>query len=205
MLTIALPKGRIADETLRLFQNIFGSKFSFENRKLIMEDSGFRFLYVKNQDVPTYVLRGAADLGISGLDVLSENEYPLSYLLNLGIGKCDIVVGMKKGHRIDPSSAKIRVATKLENIARNFFASKAMDVDIVKLNGSIELAPLVGLSDAIVDIVETGTTMKENGLEPVEKIMTSTAHLFANQNSFVTRKAEILDLTNRLKEAISGS
>lgn len=205
MLTIALPKGRIADETLRLFQNIFGSKFSFENRKLIMEDSGFRFLYVKNQDVPTYVLRGAADLGISGLDVLSENEYPLSYLLNLGIGKCDIVVGMKKGQRIDPSSAKIRVATKLENIARNFFATKAMDVDIVKLNGSIELAPLVGLSDAIVDIVETGTTMKENGLEPVEKIMTSTAHLFANQNSFVTRKAEILDLTNRLKEAISGS
>lgn len=205
MLTIALPKGRIADETLELFKTIFGSSFSFENRKLIMEDSGFRFLYVKNQDVPTYVLRGAADLGISGLDVLNEKEYPITYLLNLGIGKCDIVVGMKKGERIDPSRAKIRVATKLENIARNFFAAKAMDVDIVKLNGSIELAPLVGLSDAIVDIVETGTTMKENGLEPVEKIMTSSAHLFANQNSFVTRKAEILDLKNRLMEVIDGA
>ncbi len=205
MLTIALPKGRIADQTLDLFKQIFGSAFAFENRKLILEEAGFRFLYVKNQDVPTYVERGAADLGVSGLDVLSERDYPVSYLLDLGIGKCDIIVGMKKGQQLDPNKPQIKVATKLENIARNFFASKAMDADIVKLNGSIELAPLIGLSDCIVDIMETGTTMRENGLEPVATIMSSSAHLFANQNSFVTRKKEILDLKNRLKEVIGGA
>jgi len=203
MLTIALPKGRIADETLALFKEIFGSSFAFENRKLIMEDSGFRFLYVKNQDVPTYVERGAADLGVSGLDVLNERDYPIAYLLDLGIGKCDIVVGMKKGEKLDPNKPKITVATKLENIASNFFASKAMDADIVKLNGSIELAPLIGLSDCIVDIMETGTTMRENGLEPVATIMSSSAHLFANRNSFVTRKKEILDLKQKLKSIIN--
>jgi ATP phosphoribosyltransferase len=202
MLTIALPKGRIADETLGLFKKIYGEDFAFEGRELIMEKSGFRFLNVRNQDVPTYVLHGAADLGISGLDVLNEREYPITTLLDLGIGKCNIMIGMKKGERIDPTKTSIRVATKQENIAKAYFATKAMAVEVVKLNGSIELAPLVGLADAIVDIVETGTTMKENGLEPIEKIMTSTAHLFANKNSFVTRKKEILALKEALRKVL---
>jgi len=205
MLTIALPKGRIADETLALFKKIFGSEFSFKSRELIMEDSGFRFLLVRNQDVPTYVLRGAADLGISGLDVLHEREYPITYLLDLGIGVCDVVVGMKKGETLDTARPSITVATKLENIAKRHFAKKAMSVDVVKLNGSIELAPLVDLADAIVDIVETGTTMRENGLEPVEKILISSAQLFANQNSFVTKKTEILTLKDQLKSVLRGA
>jgi ATP phosphoribosyltransferase len=200
MLTIALPKGRIANQTLELFRKAFGAKFEFENRKLILKEGDFRFLYVKNGDVPIYVTRGIADLGINGLDVLSENDYKVTYLMNLGFGKCNIVVGMQKGKILDKTLPKIRVATKLENITKNYFAKYAMDVDIVKLNGSIELAPLVGLSDAIVDIVETGTTMKENGLEPVEVIMPSSAHLFCNQNSFITKKQEIINLKNILND-----
>jgi ATP phosphoribosyltransferase len=205
MLTIALPKGRIANKTLELFRELFKSNFEFENRKLILQEGDFKFLYVKNQDVPTYVQRGVADIGVSGLDVLYEREDNFVYLLDLGFGKCDIVVGMQKGKTINYNAPKIKVATKLTNITKNYFAKKAMDVDIVKLNGSIELAPLVGLSDAIVDIVETGTTMKENGLEPVEIIMNSSAHLFANNESFIIKKKEILNLKNKIKELIYGA
>ena len=198
MITIALPKGRMADITLARFEKAFNKKFKFENRKLILEVNDFKFLYVKNQDVPIYVQRGVADLGVSGLDVLNEKNYQITKLLDLGFGKCKIVVGMKKGQKIDINKPQIKIATKLENITKNYFAKKAMDVDIVKLNGSIELAPLIGLSDAIVDIVETGTTMKENGLEPIETIIHSSAHLFANQNSFVIKKREILNLCKLL-------
>jgi len=198
MITIALPKGRIADITLQMFQKAFQKEFKFENRKLILEVDDFRFLYVKNQDVPIYVQRGIADIGVSGLDVLDEKEYKVVKILDLGFGACKIVVGTKNGKRIDINKPHIKIATKLENIAKRHFAKKAIDVDIVKLNGSIELAPLIGLCDAIVDIVETGTTMKENGLEPVEEIMSSSAHLFANQNSFVTKKKAILELCEKI-------
>jgi ATP phosphoribosyltransferase len=201
MLVIALPKGRMADITLDMFKKAFNKEFKFENRKLILETDNFKFLYVKNQDVPIYVQRGIADLGVSGLDVLDEKDYQIAKLLDLGFGKCKIVVGMKKGQTININKPQIKIATKLENITKNYFAKKAMDVDIVKLNGSIELAPLIGLSDAIVDIVETGTTMKENGLEPIETIMHSSAHLFANQNSLVIKKQEILKLCEMLHVA----
>ena len=201
MLVIALPKGRMADITLDMFKKAFNKEFKFENRKLILETDNFKFLYVKNQDVPIYVQRGIADLGVSGLDVLDEKDYQIAKLLDLGFGKCKIVVGMKKGQTININKPQIKIATKLENITKNYFAKKAMDVDIVKLNGSIELAPLIGLSDAIVDIVETGTTMKENGLEPIETIMHSSAHLFANQHSLVIKKQEILKLCEMLHVA----
>ena len=201
MLVIALPKGRMADITLEIFEKAFNKEFKFKNRKLILEAGDFKFLYVKNQDVPIYVQRGVADLGVSGLDVLNEKNYQIAKLLDLGFGKCKIVVGMKQGQKIDINKPQIKIATKLENITKNYFAKKAMEVDIVKLNGSIELAPLIGLSDAIVDIVETGTTMKENGLEPIETIMHSSAHLFANQNSLVIKKQEILQLCELLDVA----
>ncbi len=202
MLTIALPKGRIAQETLEIFEKTFNKKFEFENRKLILETGDFKFLLVRNQDVPIYVYHQAADLGVVGLDVLREKELNLVELLDLKIGKCRVCVGMKNEDELDPNLPEIKVATKMVNIAKKHFATKAMAVEVIKLYGSIELAPLVGLCDAIVDIVETGNTMRENGLKVVETIMHSSAHLIANQNSFIAKKSEILDLYFRINEIL---
>ena len=203
MLTIALPKGRIADETLEIFEAIFGEKFVFEDRKLILQKGNFRFLLVRNQDVPSYVLYGSADIGVVGLDVLEEKDFDLVKLLDLGIGKCRVCIGMKNEDKLDMNAPEITVATKMENIAKRYFESKAMAVKVIKLYGSIELAPLVGLADAIVDIVETGTTMKQNGLRVVETIMSSSAYLIANKNSFIAKKKEILGLYNQIQDYIS--
>lgn len=202
MLTVALPKGRIAEETLEIFESIFDEKFVFEDRKLILEKGDFRFLLVRNQDVPSYVLYGSADLGVVGLDVLEEKGLDLVRLLDLGIGKCRVCIGMKNEDELDLTKPEITVATKMENIAKKYFESKAMAVKVIKLYGSIELAPLVGLSDAIVDIVETGATMKQNGLKVVEEIMQSSAHLIANKNSFIQKKKEILDLYSKIQERV---
>ena len=202
MLTIALPKGRIAKETLEKFEDIFKDKFQFEDRKLIMKKGDFQFLNVRNQDVPTYVYHNAADLGVVGLDVLEEKKLDILKLLNLNIGKCRIAFGLKKGEKIDMSKPEITIATKNVNVAKRYFEDRAMAVNIIKLNGSIELAPIIGLADAIVDIVETGSTMKQNGLEVGETIMESTAYLISNKNSFYSKKSEILELHDRLKEVI---
>ncbi len=202
MLTIALPKGRIAQETMELMAEIFNAEFKFESRKLILETPKFTFLNVRNQDVPTYVEYGAADLGVVGLDVITEKELNVLDLLDLQIGKCKVAIGIKKGDKLDWSRPDIKIATKMVNITKNYFAKKAVGVEIIKLYGSIELAPLVGLADAIVDIVETGTTMRENGLIVAEEIMKSSAHLIANKNSFFEKKSEILDLYSKLKEAV---
>ena len=202
MLTIALPKGRIAEETLEKFDKAFNEKFVFEDRKLILEKAGFTFLNVRNQDVPTYVMHGAADLGVVGLDVLAEKEYDLIKLLDLNLGKCKVAIGLKAGTQLDWTKSEIKVATKHVNIAKGFFEKKAMAVDIVKLYGSIELAPLVGLSDCIVDIVETGATMKQNGLEVGDTIMETSAHLIANKNSFYIKKEEILNIKEKIQEVL---
>ncbi|AXX86185.1 ATP phosphoribosyltransferase [Malaciobacter marinus] len=202
MLTIALPKGRIAQETLEKFEKAFDDKFIFEDRKLILEKGNFRFLNVRNQDVPTYVMHGAADLGVVGLDVLEEKEYDLIKLLNLNLGKCKLAFGLRKGEELDFSKSEIKVATKHEKIAKKYFEQKAMAVEIIKLYGSIELAPIVGLSDCIVDIVETGTTMKQNGLEVGPTIMESSAHLIANKNAFYAKKQAILELKERLEKVL---
>ena len=200
MLTIALPKGRIADETLDRFEKAFGEKFVFEDRKLILEKSGFKFLNVRNQDVPTYVMHGAADLGVVGLDVLEEKEYDLIKLLDLKLGRCKVAFGLRAGEKLNFDKSKITIATKHEKIAKKYFEEKAMAVEIIKLYGSIELAPLVGLCDCIVDIVETGETMKQNGLEVGPTIMESSAHLIANKNSFYAKKDLIFDLKDRIEK-----
>ena len=200
MLTIALPKGRIADETLDRFEKAFGEKFVFEDRKLILEKSGFKFLNVRNQDVPTYVMHGAADLGVVGLDVLEEKEYDLIKLLDLKLGRCKVAFGLRAGEKLNFDKSKITIATKHEKIAKKYFEQKAMAVEIIKLYGSIELAPLVGLCDCIVDIVETGETMKQNGLEIGPTIMETTDHLIANKNSFYTKKDLIFDLKDKLEK-----
>jgi len=202
MITIALPKGRIAEQTLEKFEKAFGEKFIFEDRKLILQKAGFTFLNVRNQDVPTYVMYGSADLGVVGLDVLHEKEYDLINLLDLQIGKCKVAIGLKKGDKIDWSKSSIKVATKHTAIAKKFFESKAMAVELVKLYGSIELAPLVGLSDCIVDIVETGETMKQNGLEVGDTIMESSVQLICNKNSYYSKKDAILELKQRIEEVI---
>lgn len=200
MLTIALPKGRIANETLDRFEKAFGEKFVFEDRKLILEKSGFKFLNVRNQDVPTYVMHGAADLGVVGLDVLEEKEYDLIKLLDLKLGRCKVAFGLRAGEKLNFDKSKITIATKHEKIAKKYFEQKAMAVEIIKLYGSIELAPLVGLCDCIVDIVETGETMKQNGLEVGPTIMETTAHLIANKNSFYAKKDLIFDLKDKLEK-----
>lgn len=202
MLTVALPKGRIAEETLEIFENIFGKSFVFDDRKLILEVGEFRFLLVRNQDVPAYVLHQSADIGVVGLDVLEEKNEDLVRLLDLGIGKCKVCVAIREGDELDYSSPDIKIATKMVNITQNHFSKKAMAVDVIKLYGSIELAPLVGLSDAVVDIVETGATMKQNGLKVVETIMETSAHLIANKNSFIEKKEEIISLYRKISKEI---
>ncbi|NPA28076.1 MAG: ATP phosphoribosyltransferase [Epsilonproteobacteria bacterium] len=202
MLTIALPKGRMADQSLELIGKIFNEKLEFESRKLILESKNFRFLNVRNQDVPTYVEYGTADLGIVGLDVITEQGLDIVDLLDLKIGKCQVAIGIKNEDTLDWNRPDIKIATKMVNITKNYFASKAVGVEVIKLYGSIELAPLVGLADAIVDIVETGSTMRENGLKVAEVIMDSSAHLIANKNSFFEKKDEILEFFKALKSVV---
>lgn len=169
MLTVALPKGRIAEETLEIFASIFGEEFRFDDRKLILETPNFKFLLVRNQDVATYVYHQAADIGVVGLDTLEEQGLDVIRLLDLKRGICKVAIGMRKGEKLDLSKPELKVATKMVNITKRYFAERAVAADIIKLYGSIELAPLVGLADMIVDVVETGATMKQNGLEVVEE------------------------------------
>ncbi len=204
MLTIALPKGRIAEETLEIFTEIFGGEFKFESRKLILDIGDFRFLNVRNQDVPTYVAHGAADLGVVGLDVITEQGLDIINLLDMNLGRCKVAIGIKNEDELDWSKPDIKVATKMVNITKNYFAQKAVGVQVIKLYGSIELAPLVGLADAIVDIVETGNTMRENGLKVAEDIMDSSAHLIANKNSYYAKKEEILSLYEKINSVVQS-
>jgi len=204
MLTIALPKGRIAKETLDMFEKIFNKKFIFDDRKLVLEMDNFKFLLVRNQDVPTYVEHQAAELGVVGLDVIEEKELDLMKLLNLNIGKCKVAIGIKAGETLDYNRASIKVATKMVNITKKYFAKKAVGAEVIKLYGSIELAPIVGLSDIIVDIVETGATMKQNGLEVSDTIMESSAYLIANKQSFYSKKSEVLFLFKKLKDFVDS-
>jgi len=204
MLTVALPKGRIAEETLAIFSEIFGGEFKFEGRELIMEMGDFRFLNVRNQDVPTYVEYGAADIGVVGLDVIIEKELDIIKLLDMQMGKCKVAIGIKNEDELDWSKPNIKIATKMVNITQQYFAKKAVGVEIIKLYGSIELAPLVGLADAIVDIVETGATMRENGLKVAEEIMDSSVHLIANKNAYYAKKDEVLSLYEQINRVVQS-
>jgi ATP phosphoribosyltransferase len=204
MLTVALPKGRIAEETLEIFTQIFGESFTFDDRKLILETPNFKFLLVRNQDVATYVYHQAADIGVVGLDTLEEQGLDVIRLLDLKRGICKVAIGMRKGEKLDLSKPELKVATKMTNITKRYFEDRAVAADIIKLYGSIELAPLVGLADMIVDIVETGTTMKQNGLEVVEEIMTSSTYLIANKNSYFEKKSEVLDIFEKISAVVES-
>ena len=194
MVNIALPKGRLGDKVYDMFERAGFECPSIheENRKLYFENEalGLRYFWVKPSDVAIYVARGAADLGAVGKDILLEYEPDVYELLDLHMGKCRMCVAGKRDFYDDPQRT-LRVATKFTNIAQSYYASLGRDIDVIPLNGSIELAPILGLSDVIVDIVETGTTLKENDLTVMETIVLISTRLIANKASFEFKKPEI--------------
>lgn len=198
MLNVALPKGRLGEKVYAMFERAGFECPSIKenNRKLIFEnpEKGVRYFWVKPSDVAIYVERGAADVGVAGKDILLEYSPDVYELLDLGIGRCRMAVAAKKDFR-DNMRNTLRVATKFSEIAKSFYASKGRDIDIIHLNGSIELAPILGLSDVIVDIVETGTTLKENNLEAFETIVPISARLIANKASFKFKGEQIERIT----------
>lgn len=203
MLNIALPKGRLGEKVYAMFEKAGYECPSIKenNRKLIFEnpEKGVRYFWVKPSDVAIYVERGAADIGVAGKDILLEYEPEIYELLDLNIGKCRMAVAAKKGFR-DNFQSTLRVATKFTNITKNYYASIGRDIDIIHLNGSIEIAPILGLSDVIVDIVETGTTLKENNLEVIETIVPISARLIANKSGFKFAADRIENIVKGLKD-----
>ena len=201
MLNIALPKGRLGEKVYRMFEESgYGCPGMLEDsRRLVFENKecGVRYFWVKPSDVTVYVERGAADIGVSGKDILEENRADVYELLDLNVGRCRMCVAAKRGFRENPD-VTLRVATKFSNIARDYYSSIGREIDIIPLNGSIELAPVLGMSDVIVDIVETGTTLRENGLEVTQTIMPISARLIANKSAFEFKRSEILKLQESL-------
>ena len=201
MLNVALPKGRLGEKVYSMFE-----KAGFEcpsiretNRKLIFENpqKNVRYFWVKPSDVAIYVERGAADVGVAGKDILLEYEPEVYELLDLGIGKCQMAVAAKKDF-YDNTQRTLRVATKFTNITKSYYSALGRDIDIIHLNGSIEISPILDLSDVIVDIVETGTTLKENNLSIIDTIIPISARLIANKSSFKFKGDAIEKLISEL-------
>lgn len=205
MVNIALPKGRLGEKAYQLCKNAGFECLSLEenNRKLIFEnpEKGVRYFWVKPSDVAIYVEHGAADVGVVGKDILLEYRPDVYELLDLEIGKCRMAVAARKNFR-DKPVATLRVATKFPYIASTYYNSRCRDIDIIKLNGSIELAPILGLSDVIVDIVETGTTLRENDLEPKEDIVSISARMIANKASYKFKNCAINNIRQKLEEQV---
>ena len=202
VLNVALPKGRLGEKVYDMFEQAgFGCPAIREKtRKLIFENrkKGVRFFWVKPSDVTIYVERGSADVGVVGKDVLLEYEPDVYELCDLKTGVCRMAVAAPKGFIDDPSRT-LRVATKFSKIARDFYAARGREIDVIHLNGSIELAPILGLSDVIVDIVETGETLRENDLEVLETIVPISARLIANKASCKFKSEAIEELTTALR------
>jgi ATP phosphoribosyltransferase len=200
-LNIALPKGRLGEKVYDMFEKAgYDCPSIKENsRKLIFENEelGIRFFWVKPSDVAIYVERGAADIGVAGKDILMEYNPDVYELLDLKVGKCSMAVAAKKGF-VDDRNRTLTVATKFVNIAKSYYAEQGREIDVIHLNGSIELAPILALSDVIVDIVETGSTLKENNLEVVEKFAPISARLIANKSGFKFKGAVIEDIKEKL-------
>lgn len=201
MLNVALPKGRLGEKVYAMFEKAGYPCPSIKevNRKLIFENEecGVRYFWVKPSDVAIYVERGAADIGVAGKDILLEYEPDIYELLDLDIGKCRMAVAAKKDFR-DDVNRTLRVATKFSNIASRYYMSKGRDIDIIHLNGSIEIAPILGLSDVIVDIVETGSTLKENDLVVYDTIVPISARFIANKSSYKFKSDSIDKLVAEL-------
>ncbi len=207
MLNIALPKGRLGERVYKMFEQAgFECPEVMEDtRKLIFENEALsvRYFWVKPSDVSIYVERGAADLGVAGKDILLEYRPDVYELLDLNTGICKMAVAAPVGFRDDPSKT-LKVATKFSNIAKSFYSQCGREIDIIHLNGSIEIAPILGLSDVIVDIVESGKTLKENNLEVVEDIIPISARLIANKSSFKFKNKPIEKILDSLSKQLNG-
>ena len=207
MLNIALPKGRLGEKVYAMFEAAGFECPSIKetNRKLIFEnpEKQVRYFWVKPSDVAIYVERGAADIGVAGKDILLEYEPDVYELLDLNLGKCRMAVAAPESFR-DNENRTLRVATKFTNIAANYYAGIGRQIDIIKLNGSIELAPILGLSDVIVDIVETGTTLKENNLAVRQTILPISARLIANKASFQFKGTQIEQLLCHVRNQVNS-
>lgn len=205
MLNIALPKGRLGDKVYKILASIGYDCAAMEedNRKLLFENEarGVRYFLVKPSDVHVYVEQGAADVGVVGKDILLEYEPDIYELMDLGFGKCRLAVAAQNDYYED-TDRPLRVATKFVNVTKKYYASKNREIEVVRLNGSIELAPILGLTDVIVDIVETGTTLKENDLSVYEDIVPVSARLIANKASYKFKRDAVDDLIGRLKEKL---
>lgn len=207
VINVALPKGRLGEKVYGLLKQAGypcpaleepGRKLIFENR-----EAGIRYFWVKPSDVAIYVERGAADIGIVGKDILLEYRPDVYELLDLGLGKCYMAVAAPKDFR-DPVGVTLRVATKFPRIAADFYSEKCRDIDIIHLNGSIEIAPILGLSHVIVDIVETGKTLQENDLEVKERIVPISARLISNVASYKFKNKQILALRQELEKQVNA-
>ena len=203
MLNIALPKGRLGEKVYKKLEesgyncgDIYG-----DSRKLIFtnEEIGVSYFLVKPSDVAIYVELGAADIGVVGKDILLESSPDVYELLDLGFGKCRMAVAAKNGY-VEDLSRPLRIATKFVNIAKNYFDTKNRETEIIKLYGSIELAPILGISDVIVDIVETGTTLRENDLSVIEEIVPISARLIANKSSYKFKQSQIDKIVEGLRQ-----
>ncbi len=207
MLNIALPKGRLGEKVYGMFAAAGFECPSIleENRRLVFENEsvGVRYFWVKPSDVAVYVERGAADAGVAGKDILLEHGPDVYELLDLKTGRCRMAVAAPASFRDDPRR-KLRVATKFDRIAGEYYASLGRDIDVIHLNGSIELAPLLGLSDVIVDIVETGTTLRENGLAVIAEILPISARFIVNKASYEFSRGQIDALCRGLRTQTEG-
>ena len=208
MLNVALPKGRLGEKVYDMFEAAgFPCPSIKENsRKLIFENEelGVRYFWVKPSDVAIYVERGSADIGVAGKDILLEYSPDVYELLDLNMGKCSMAVAAKADF-VDDRNKTLKVATKFTNIAKRYYASKGRNIDIIHLNGSIEIAPILKLSDVIVDIVETGTTLKENNLVVVDRFEPISARLIANKASFKFKSALIEKIKSSLSEYVEAA
>ena len=207
MLNIALPKGRLGEKVYAMFaaSGFECPEVLSDSRKLVFEnqETGVRYFWVKPSDVSVYVERGAADIGVAGKDIIDEYMPDVYEVLDLKTGNCRMCVAAKKGFRSN-ADVTLRVATKFSNIAKRYYASLGREIDIIHLNGSIELAPVLGMSDVIVDIVETGKTLKENGLEVTETIMPISARLIANKASFEFKRDDVLRVIEGLRRQVEA-
>ena len=205
MLNIALPKGRLGEKVYAMFEaaGLECPSIRENNRKLIFEneEKQVRYFWVKPSDVAIYVERGAADIGVAGKDILLEYGPDVYELLDLGLGKCRMAVAAPADYH-DDETRTLKVATKFTNIAADYYAGLGRQIDIIKLNGSIELAPILGLSDVIVDIVETGTTLKENNLAVFQTILPISARLIANKASFQFKGRQIEQLLDKVRNQV---
>ncbi len=204
---IALPKGRLGEKVYGMFKSAGYECPSIEetNRKLIFENQEkcVRYFWVKPSDVAIYVERGAADIGVAGKDIILEYRPDVYELLDLKIGKCKMAVAARKNFT-DTKEDTLRVATKFPYIAQCFYDKKCRDIDIINLNGSIELAPILGLSDVIVDIVETGSTLKENDLEVIEDVVPISARLIVNKAGYKFKNEEINTIVNKMAKQVES-